>query len=107
MNPELLFEIRERPMTGFGRQSLFLDLGFHRRSVESKQGALHLIAFDTSPLKGFVQMCTLCTFCAHGELRERKELRPFLRAQSARDVHLVHHRNDLAKRVRKSLRWHT
>jgi hypothetical protein len=71
---------------------------FRRETLESQRGALHLNLFDTSPLKGFVQMSTLCTFCAHGELRERQELRTFLRAQRARDVHFVHHRNDLTKR---------
>lgn len=78
-------------MTDFERQALYLDSGFPRKSVKSFRGALHLILFDTSPLKGFVQMCTLCTFCARGEPRARQVLRTFPRAQSARDVHFVHH----------------
>jgi len=79
-------------MKGSERQALCLDFGIPPKSVESLRGALHLISFDTSPLKGFVQMCTLCTFRARGELRARKELRMFPCAQSARNVHFVHTR---------------
>lgn len=70
-------------MTGSERQAILFGFGIPPKSVESKRGALHLILFDTSPLKGFVQMCTLCTFCARGEPRERKELKRFR-------VHKVH-----------------
>ena len=38
------------------------DSRFRRETLESQRGALHLILFDTSPLKGFMQMCTKRTF---------------------------------------------
>lgn len=73
-------------------QALWFDSRFRRETLESLKGASHLILFDTSPLKGFVQMCTMCTFRARSELRARKELRTFPRAQRAQDVRFVHHR---------------
>jgi hypothetical protein len=35
---------------------------FRRDTLESQGGALHLNLFDTSPLSGFMQMCTKRTF---------------------------------------------
>ena len=43
-------------------ESLWSNSRFRRRTWESLRGALHLIFFDTSPLKGFMQMCTKRTF---------------------------------------------
>lgn len=57
-------------MRGFGRQALYLDLGFHRKSVESKRGALHLIFFDTSPL----QVHTHANFCMRMYTAATKDL---------------------------------
>lgn len=58
-----------------------------RKSKKADEGALHLISFDTSPLKGFVQMCTMFTFCAHRELPEIQQDSAFHRAHRAHNVH--------------------
>ena len=52
------------------QQLMRLDSRFRRETLESQGGALHLILFDTSPLQVFVQMCSMCTVCAHGEVHE-------------------------------------
>ena len=56
---------------------------------------MHLIFYDTSPLKVFMQMCTMRTFCAHGEVRES-------RGVTRLSVHNVHVTCTLCTRVQGS-----
>ena len=44
------------------QQAMWLDSRFRLGTLEALRGALHLILFDTSPLLGFMQMCTKHTF---------------------------------------------
>ena len=58
----LLSRCGPTPMKRLIQQMKCSDSRFRRETLESQGGALHLILFDTSPLLGFMQMCTKHTF---------------------------------------------
>ena len=60
--------LRQDPMNKLIHTALWFRFEIPSRGFESQERASHLNLFDTSPLQVFVQMCTMCTVCAHGEL---------------------------------------
>jgi len=50
--------------------------------MKASEGALHLILFDTSPLKGFVQMCNKLPY----RLRVNRRNRAFRRRRLINDA---------------------